>query len=626
MLNELKNTDTEPYIPDKPIADFILKWYKAFAQDKRLKDQNWKCLGNTTLFKFWEISHDNYNVIVPVKNKSDWKRTSKRTITRDKANGFIAKMVKKLMFPMVMAQNKNQEIDNEASRIFRLLLEWWERQSRAARVYFQAIHTAVIEGTVHIYQPVINGREIKELVPNKEIYIPNFYQPDIQKQTHLIRAQITSYEEAKLQWGDNDNWKFVIPGSADRWNTQDEYFNNYETGIEEEDEVLIIYLWEHTGYDENNKPKQKLFNVLVNGVLMYEINDKQNLKHCLYPISKTVFEMFADVLFYWGNSLPNKIKYDQSFLDAYRTILLNKSILNLFPPLFNKGPEHIDEDVIVPAKITPTQLNEGDIFKIQGVADPITQSEINIEEIVQRGIDEGTQPPTSLGQDSYGKATLGEIQLKDSRANELLEVFGKMITFLIEDMGDQSLSNVLQFELKKNIEKLVDKTDILFQKTIDIGSQVLKGVNQGEMGEISLRFLDKNKHPTPANVAEEEYKLKNKGKKKEIIYVDSEYLGELDKFVYISANMIDKPSKTLEQLMAIEKYKTVYLNNPNIDQKEATRMAIRANDDDEEKLLLKEQPMMSPTEQPSGQVGFTPPTTRLKQSTKPKTNNVMPVA
>jgi len=622
MLNKQEPRDIKSYNPSPEEREFILKWYGAFSEDKQLKDQKYRCLGNTTLERFWQISKDNYDVIVPLKSKADWKRQAKRTITRDKANGFIAKMVRKIIYPQVLAQNRNQEIDVKASKILGILLEWWERKMKAVRIYIDAIIKCVIEGTIHIQSNVINGFEEREVVGNEEIFIPNIKQKNIQKQSHLIRAHITTYEEAKLVFDDFDNWDYVLAGNSSQWGFKDPLLNDIDTGIEESNEVLIVYLWEHTGYDKKNNPKEKLYNVLINGVPMYAIDNKLNLKHNRYPVSKTIFETFSDPNFYWGNSLANKCKHDQEYLDAFRTILLNKAILNLLPALMNKGGEHVDEDVIVPGKITPTQLSEGDIFVVPGTDKPITASDLNVEALVERSIDEGTQPPTSLGQGSSGGRTLGEIQLKDLRASELLETFGNMISFLVEDMAELSLPNILQFGIKGNIQQLVEEGDaeILSKKTIEISNQRL---DTGETGILSLNFVSKGQHPTPMDILKQEKQAEKEGNKKEIVYVDPIYFEELDKFVYVSANPADKVSKLSEQLMTLERYQGVYRNNANIDQKEAVRQVIIAFNDDEEKLLVKEMPQMANPTQGGGRL--TSATERMKQSLMPKEQVKMPL-
>ena len=615
MLNELEPDEKDSFIPEKETMDFILKWYKAFEEDRQLKNEPYRCLGNINLTDFWQNCHDDYNNIVPYKSKSDWKKQTVRGITRDKANGFIAKITAKFIKSQVLAQNKDQKVDQVMSRMFGLLLDWWLRQCKARRNFIDIVQTAVIEGTVYVQQKVINGKEVREIIPNDEVFIPNFRQSDNQKQSHFIRSQISSYEEAKLLFGDNEKWKYVMPGASDKWNIDHEFFQGYETGIQEDNEVMIIYLWEHGGYDKNNNPKKKLYNVLISGVPMFGIDNTMSLKHNRYP-EKGVFEKFADVTFAWGNSLPNKVKHDKKYLDAFRTIILNKAILNLGTPLFNRGQEHIDEDVIVPFKITPTQLEEGDIFPVPGVSDPVTQGDLNIEEVVEKSIDEATQPPTSLGGDSGSQATLGEIQLKDARASELLKTFGQFISFLVEDLDTQSLSNILQFETQKDIKTLVNGSDLLFQREIEMPDQSLKN---GKMGTLALRLGDQKSFPSPIEIAQEEFDTD-----KEIIYADYKYIEELDRYVFVSANPVDKPSETLERLIAVENYKSVYFQNPFINQLEATRNVVRANKDDEDRMINEQPPAPEIPQGGQPQGSTNPATERMKQSVIPKQRANMP--
>ena len=92
QLKEIKSPDFSP-----EIKKWISNWYKAWAEDNVIKGQSYRHLGRVNLSTFWQVGRDNYDVIVPVKNKGNWKRTVKRTITRDKANGFISKLIKKLI-------------------------------------------------------------------------------------------------------------------------------------------------------------------------------------------------------------------------------------------------------------------------------------------------------------------------------------------------------------------------------------------------------------------------------------------------------------------------------------------------------------------------------------------------
>ncbi|KKK54413.1 hypothetical protein LCGC14_3084980, partial [marine sediment metagenome] len=135
-------------------------------------------------------------------------------------------------------------------------------------------------------------------------------------------------------------------------------------------------------------------------------------------------------------------------------------------------------------------------------------------------------------------------------------------------------------------------------------------------GILSLNFVSKKQHPEPLEVAEEEHKLKKEGINKQIVHIDPSYFENLDRLIYVVGNPVDRMSEAFERLLILENYQGAYLNNPNINQREATREVIRVNKGDETKLLVKPQRIEQP--QPNQPSKITKPTTRLKQSVRPK--------
>ncbi len=376
-----------------------------------------------------------------------------------------------------------------------------------------------------------------------------------------------------------------------------------------------MYIWEHGGFDKKGNPKPKLYNVLINGVVMEKLDNKLVYKHNRYNLAKSIFERTSDTQFYWGNSMPNKIRQHQEYKDAWRSIVLNKAILNLLPPLLNKSGENFD-DAIVPGKIIPTNSEKGDVFKIEGVGEPITASDLNIDAMIDREVDQGTSAPQSAGlAGQEAKTTLGELQMREARASELMELFGQAISNLAEDLAELSIPNIIQFMLKDNVSRIVDGGKLLSKKNIQIPEQKLEG---GEIGTMDLTFMASEQQPSSREVLEKEEKeFEDTGVRKEMIFIDPKIINDYKFFFYTSANPATKPSEATERLIAVENYTQVYFNNPLIDQREALRTIIRVNKDDETRLLLKNQPL--PEMQPqSASAGLTSPSTKLKQSVKPK--------
>jgi hypothetical protein len=622
-----KEPEVKSYTPKKEVLDFIIDCYTKFQEDKTLKDDIYREIGNQTLAKFWQKSRDNYDIVVPARSRGDWKRSVKTTMTRDKANGFISRLARQMIYPQIIAQNKDQEIDNVVSRVLRILHEWWDGLTKSFRVFTDMVHTAVVDGTAHLQVDVINGKEVRTIAKNEEIFIPNFYQFDLQKQSHIIRVQTTSYDEAKLIFGEKENWQYVMKGSVGNWAINDDFFKKkYNHGLLADNEVQIMYVWEHGGYDNENNPKPKKYNALINGVPMEDIDNELVYKHNLYNLVKVVFEKTSDVDFYWGNSLPNKIRQNQEFKDAFRTILLNKAVLNLLPPVFNRSGEYVDADTIAPSSVIPLEAGtKDDFFTPEGFVKPITASDLNVEALVDREANEATAAPQSLGQaGESGKTTLGEIQLRDARAMELMEIFGNMMAFGVEDLAEQSLPNILQFAIKKDVKRLVDGAELLEKKQIQVPQQNL---SDGSQGTVGVNFVPKEQIPGPYEILRQETDLETKtGTKHELFYLDPSYIQDLKFFIKVIANPVSKNSEAMERMLALDNYNQVYKGNPYINQKEAVKTLIRLNKDDEEKLMETTQQNMAMPPEEQQNPNLTPVSTRLKSSRTFKARNIMPVA
>jgi len=220
--NILKSTGqvwgVEKYDPSPKERDLVSKIYTDFIYDQSLKNQTWNVLNNRTLTQFWEESNYDYNVIVTDDVNNPVTQYSSG-ISRDKANAFISNLTLAVQYPSVTASNENQEIDHTISRISKPLLRWQYmndgRPSESGKLKnVRYTHKQVVEGTVHILDTIgADGKLTSSLVPNENVFIPNFFQPNVQLQGHfLIVDQWASFAEAEAEYGDLPNFKYVVPG------------------------------------------------------------------------------------------------------------------------------------------------------------------------------------------------------------------------------------------------------------------------------------------------------------------------------------------------------------------------------------------------------------------------------
>ncbi len=341
------------YIPTDAERAFILRAYTDYLYDHRLKNQPLRILNNRTLKEFWDESERDYNVIVDDADLNDPVTPYSSSISRDKANVFITTLTQQMLYPSVAAQNTAQDIDQIMSRVSRSLLEWQtNNDGKPAESGLQKnsryIHQMVVSGTTHVEDNVTSeGRLVSSLVPNEEIFIPNLYQPNIQLQAHVLRMQnALDYNAAELEFGSLNKFNdYVVPMSSSTFMLFDQpEFRQLNDAINPKDAVHIMRTQYPVPYKKLKEymatgklPKRckqaKYYNVIINGVLMFDVENLLPYHHGNYNISKGIFEHFSNPNFYFGNSMPNKARHDKKWLDGWKQLIRYKAKLSAIPPI-----------------------------------------------------------------------------------------------------------------------------------------------------------------------------------------------------------------------------------------------------------------------------------------------------
>jgi len=578
-----------PYSPEKSERDLLNKIYSDLEQDRKLKTQSHPLLSNRTLKQFWDTSNKDYSQFVQdTETEDDWFREYPSGITRDKANTFISNLVQKMILPQVFAQNTMQFIDRIISRVLRILLSWTVKNDgkpteSGHSKFVKATHKCVIEGTVHRLLAINQDKNHETtIIPNEEVFIPNLWQSNIQKQDHFIWYQENlTYDAVKMEFGELDTFKHVVPGRIHDFNTETPFMKDYVGTIVDDKRVHVIRAWYPV--PGNKKPK-KYFNVIINGVLMFPYDNKDAYRHGLYPISKWIFE-FLDGQFYFGNSLPNKMRHDKKWADAYRTIIMNKGKLAMLPPMFAEDGLNIDGDVYVPAKITSITGKADQLKEVPGIK-PITQGEVALLDVIQKSGDEASAAPVSSGMPSREQRTLGEVQMTQTNAMQLMSLFGLMLAFGVEQESYLILRNIIQFFPRKKINEL---------SKVNIPNQQLSSGKVGTMEVIFENILNLSEEERLVRSKEimlEEMKSKKSGENREITYIDPSYAESLELFTEVVANPVDRKSEDMERYFAIATYRELYFNNPGISQSAALRRTIRKVDPEAEDELIIEEPQV----------------------------------
>ena len=613
------------FAPNDETGKYLNLVMENYQKDFELKLKEQPILSMRTLKTFWDQSNKDYlQYLVDSSGNNDWMREYPSGITRDKVNAFISKLVKRMISAQITAQNKNQTIDRILSRITKILVDFAVRNDgrpfdSGHSKFVRGVHKGMVEGTLHKLIFINEeGEHETVIIPNEEVFIPNFFQFDIQKQGHFLWVQDNiTYEEAKAEFGEFENFKYVQPGAMFHYNPSGSFAKEdggHSSSIIPEKKCQVIRAWYPVPKDKlGGKKRAKYFNIIVNGIPMLEYDNIDVYKHGYYPIPKTVFEIL-DSHYYWGNSLPNKIRHDKKWITALKTIMGNVGKLNMLPPMLAEDGLNIDQEVYVPAKITSITGKASQLKEVPGLH-PISQGDVALLAMAERSADEGSVSPVGQGQSARGQRTLGELQLQEANADELLSNFGLMVSFGVEQETWLLINNLYQFYPRKKINELVK---------FSVPNQKLASGKTGTMEVIFedvLKLTEQERAQKERASVLEVMRAGKKGIHKEINYIDPSYAKNAEWFIEVTGNPVNRKSEEMERYLAVATYREVHLNNPNISQEEATRIIVRATTPDEEDNLVisQEVPEMSMAGIGGGQGGMPgteAPMTRMPNSLK----------
>ena len=583
-------TKVEQYLPDDNTNQFILDTWDWFKKCYDVKVGPLDILAGRNLQTFWNESNADYAVITEPSDANDPVQQYSSSISRDKADVFIANLTNQLMVPSCVAQNSLQEIDRVVSKVAKGGLFWMHTNdgypSESGNLKnTRYIHKMVVEGTVHIQDNVNEDGLDSEMVPNEEMFFPNFWQPDLQKQSIVFRAKLNvTYEDLEAIFGDRPNWKYVDKCFSDYFAIVRPEFKNQWQGILNNESMQALYVWKKMTKKELAEQKAKgrvpkkarqhrWFNVLINNVPMFDLDTISQYRDGFCPISKGMFARFAKSEFYWGNSLPNKIHEDKKWKDAWKTLLRYKAKLNLGKPMISKNGQFIDEEIILPFKITPVP-DGTELEVIEGVADPISSADVQMMRLGDEEIDRGSRAPqTEIDPDQTARASV----ITESNAQLLLDTFAREVAFLQCARSYPLAMRFFQFIPRRKIKKICIPEQSLPDGRVGTLEVIFDSQPDTQMTEEEL--LDKS-----LEIRKEEKASINSKNPKEKVYVGIQYLDEIN--LYIQPDVAKSAFNKTEVMKAqFNKNAAVYLNNPDLfNRRKVGRRLVQVNEDDEDIL------------------------------------------
>lgn len=520
-----------------------------------------------------------------------WKSRAMRPIVRNKCVSIAAHATARLIFPKIFAYDSTSQEQTDAATTMMSLMEWAADQSNYAdnalyrtitalyspasigyTEYCETYNTVKTDKVNGVWQteqrldPIQSGFQ-NTVVPVDELYIENFFEPDVQKQGWLIWRRVMSYSVAVAKYNSYyENFKYVKPGVQLVYNDANQYFYQvYDTNMRSQDVEEIIY-WNRT---------LDLKIIMVNGVMLTDYDNPNPRVDKLYPFDKFGYEIINNRCFYY-KSLAFKMQSDANIINTLYPMIIDSSYLNLMPPMVNVGGEIIGSDVYVPGSITTLSSPDADLRAIHTSNNMKAGMDTLFE--VEKSINESSQEPIQQGQQNPGTQTAYEISRMEQNAATVLGLFIKMISKHVKDFGRLRLGDILQYLTIAEVSEINDNTEMVY-KTFLLPDRQSNGQSK------THKIVFDNSLPEGKQIGQDQADalsrdtLAQQGgleSKTQLYRVNPDLFRNLTYMITVSPDVLNPRSEDLERAYDLETYDKMILN-PLADQEETYRLLLSSN-------------------------------------------------
>lgn len=393
---------------------------------------------------------------------TSWRSNAVRPIVRNKVFSIAAHIAARTLFPKIMAFDKDSEEQQDAAQVMSDLMEWSTIGTNAtyADVSLKAVIAALVRPIsivqtqyCEVYRDVKRekGEDGKwkvekmldedlsgfmdESVPPEQIFVPDWFQSDVQKQNWVIRRRVRTFQTLKTLYGHMANFEYVRPGIQCVLNDANmEFYDVYDTEMSQNDCEEILY-W--------NK-NLDLFLISVNGVLLGDEDNPNPREDKLYPFSTFGYEFLRPNGDCWHwKSLAFKTMPDDKIVNTLYPMIIDGTYLAIMPPMINIGGEIIESDVIVPGGVTTFSSPEADLKplavqneNLKAGMDALFKVEENITDDAFQPLQQGDAPDANIP--AYNISTA------EKNAQIMMGPFLEMVGRYVKQMGRLRIGDIKQ--------------------------------------------------------------------------------------------------------------------------------------------------------------------------------------
>jgi len=605
-----------PFIASDKHQKVVRDTIGSFRESYEERNKNLKYFDGRNIIQYIQDSARRFYTNVNKREGIDeWQSTIHDPFTHNKVLAFLSKVVKSLPKGTVLSRGTD---DKRKGEILSKLYDFSEDQDDYEEFMVFALFEAIEKGTVICYEgynqekrkvrdivgkdkdgdPEIEETDIEEnklfasIVPIEEFYPESIAIRNVKDMSYCFWSKEMNYTKFQAEYKQYKNVEHVKPFSRSSDSEQiPDYIRNLNETVREGNVRVIKYYNEQT--DE--------YIILANDIWINPLKGEKVAPlpwaHKRLPFYNIKFDFFGSDFFY-GKSLPDKLKNLQDVLDALTNMMLDQSFLTIFSPILTTGQTNVEEDYLKPGRRIPVDtqgMKLSESFMKLDLGTPSGWHQY-ILEYMRSIMEESSVDQVSQGVAGVGdRTTAQEIKQAAEAVEALLGLFGKMINYGLKRKVRFRTSNIQQFWTDENTPMMKKVIGGETQGLMDAFNEFQidnTSLSDGRTGTMMIKMVnDKEKMPSKERqrVRKEMLEVES-GKNIEIITILPDYIRDTKFDIEIGIDQSRSSSKDINKALMLEKTRVLKSMFPElINNQELATELVEAYDGDPEKLLKNQE-------------------------------------
>lgn len=598
--------------PSKKEMDVLTAVRDKFRDAVQHRNGNWANFDGLNLIDYINESARRFITNVDTRDDiEDWQARVHDKTTHNKVIAFLSKIVQVL--PVAEFTARGDE-DFRKAQILTNLYEYSEDVDDYEELLINILLECIMKGTAIGYEGHEQHdkaiREVKgsgdkmtvsksvrrtnklfgAIVPLEDFYPSNIGIRKIKDMPYCFWRSKYSYSQFLQDFAGYSNASKVSPYTS-AFNGEDmerPYFLDFISFDVGEGQVEVIRYY-NRDTDE--------YIIVANGVWLNPIGQEDisplPFNHKELPFWDVRFEILPN--FFYGRSLPDKLKANQDVINVLTNMLLDQSFLTIFKPILTAGIDSIEDDYLRPGRRTPIDT-QGLSIKDQVVeldmSTPSGWHQFMLsyidKKLAEASLDQVQSGTAGIG----GRTTAEEIRTATAGVSAVLALFGRLVNFGIKRKATLRAKNILQFWTDKNtpvIEQVLGEGAMKDAKEafniFKINNTVLSSGKRGV--KIIEMYANRKSRPNRADVKTRAALAQLETNKRiEVVAIPGEYLRNIDFDVKLAVNQKSENTRELQKALQLEKVRVYMSFFPNqVDQLELAAQTAEIMGDDPTKIL-----------------------------------------